>query len=140
MGFAKTELVVKYPDTPMSSSLLLLGLLQATHIPVLSAGTWQTDSVALSCGIYDQVLTNDLFSHLLFPGAVATPLGGCLGTPAVRLLFCRASNISGHLVALLIGTVLAVSRSWNVVLGTSCGVGNGSPCEEQLGFVAESVS
>lgn len=33
----------------------------------------QPDSAALSCGIYDLVSTNDLLSHLFFPGAVDTP-------------------------------------------------------------------
>lgn len=87
----------------------------------------QPDNVALSHGIYDQVSTNELLSHFFFPwvcwyASTQTP-GGCLGTPAFRLLFSRMSNISGHFFPLLMGTVLAVSHRWNVVLGNSWGGG-----------------
>lgn len=61
----------------------------------------QPDNVALSCGIYDQVSTNDPLSHLFFPGSFDPPqrgpTGGCLQTPAFSLLFCRATHLSRYI-------------------------------------------
>lgn len=53
---------------------------------------------------------------------LSTGSRGRLATPAVRWLFCRVSKISGHLLPLLSGTVLAVSCTRNVVLGRPWGL------------------
>ena len=113
---------------PVLSFLLLLGLLQATHIPVLSAEQCY-EGAAWQCGIvlWDLWLGFNKWPFLsfVFPwgGGYASTLanGGCLGTPAFRLLFCLISNISGHFFPRLSGPALAVSCRWNVVLGKFCG-------------------
>lgn len=86
----------------------------------------QPDNVALFCGIYDWVLTNDSLSHVLFPGLFATPQCGLEGGVWEHLFSCCVSNISEYIFPLFIGTVLAAFCRWNVVLGQSGGVGSGS--------------
>lgn len=64
---------------------------------------------------------------------------GHLGTPAFGWLFCHVSKTSVHFFPALIGTILAESCQWNVVLGKCWGRdGCGSPWE-WLWFVAKSV-
>lgn len=97
---------------------------------MLSAGIC-SEGAAWQCGIVPWDLWPGFnkwtFIPFVFPwvgwyASTQTP-GVCLGTPAFRLLFGRMSNISGHFFLLLIGTVLAVSHRWNVVLGNSWGGG-----------------
>ena len=87
----------------------------------------QPDNVALSCGIYGQVLTNDPLSHVFFPGSFDPRQCRLKGDVWEHLFFCCVSNISWYIFPLLIGTVLAGSWRWNVVVGEPGGVGKGSP-------------
>ena len=64
---------------------------------------------------------------MFFPGSFDTPQCRLAGDVWEHLFFCCVSNISWYIFPLLIGTVLAGSWRWNVVVGEPGGVGRGSP-------------
>lgn len=84
--------------------------------------------MALSPRIYSWFPTSDLLSPLFFPEPMDMPQHRLPGDVWEHLLsdcFLSVSRISVHFFPFLIGTVLAGSCGWNVVLGKPCGGGGG---------------